>query len=260
MKSFTILHVLLIVLLMIVYQCSKAQDFLVTAKGDTVTGALKPISFGPEKKVQVTSADKKKSLYSIFQIKSYNYKGETYHPVKNDKGYTFMKLVKPGYLSLYSFQIEGQTTYDGLYLAKRDGSGMEVPNLSFKKMMERFLEDCPVVAAKIDNGELGKREINQIVDEYNGCIQNRTVNHGAVIATNQLKEKKSEPWEVLEAKVKEQPDFEGKQDAMEMIGEIRTKIKRGEKVPNFLVEGLKTSLSQTDLSSELETALAELNK
>ena len=260
MKSFSVLHILLVILLMIVYQCTKAQDYLVTAKGDTITGQLKPLTYGPEKKVQVIAADKKKTSYSILQLKSYHYKGETYHPVKTATGYAFMKLLKPGYLSLYAFQQENQVAYDGLYLVKRDGSSMEVPNLSFKKMMERFLEDCSDVATKIDAGELGKKDINQIVDEYNGCIQARTIDHGQIIVQSKEQTRKAEPWDVLEQKVKAKEEFAGKNDAVEMITEIRNKIKRGEKIPNFMIEGLKSSLQGTDLSSDLENALAELNK
>jgi hypothetical protein len=257
MKNFCVIHILLFILLMLVYQCTKAQDYVITSKGDTLEGDVKPLTYGPEKKVQVTTAGKKNVL-SIFQTRAYTYKGDKFEPVKNDKGYVFMKVIKSGYLSLYAFQQENQTTFDGLYLVKKDGSKMEVPNLSFKKMMNRFLEDCPQVKAKIESGELSKRSLEKIVDEYNACVDNRTIDHDKIIAQNKEVSKKISAWDVLEEKVKGKSDFEGKKDALEMITDIRNKVNRGEKVPNFLIEGLKNSLAKAEVTTELDNAINEI--
>ena len=259
MKNFSVIHILLFVLLMLVYQCAEAQDYVVTIKGDTIKGDVKQLTYGPEKKVQVTTSDRKKNVFSIFQTRAFSYRGSVFHPVRNAKGYTFMKLIKSGYLSLYAFQQENQVTYDGLYLTKRDGTGLEVPNLTFKKHMQKFVEECPDVATRIDNGDLTKKTIEKIVDEYNDCITNKTENHEKVIVQTSEQSKKISTWDDLEEKVKSKADFEGKTNALEMITEIKSKIKRSEKVPNFLLEGLKSSLSQTDLSAELQSALNDLS-
>src|SRR6188768_3527079 len=136
-----IIPVLIFLLFMLVYQCSKAQDYVVTSKRDTIHGAVKPLLYGAEKKVQVTTSDKKKTILPITQTSSFSYDGEIYHPVRTEKGYVFMKLLKEGYLSLYAFQMENQMTYDGRYLTKKDGTKMEVPNLSFKKNVTKFVAD-----------------------------------------------------------------------------------------------------------------------
>jgi hypothetical protein len=256
MKPFVIIHILLFILLMIVYQLAKGQDYVVNTKGDTLYGQVKPVTFGSEKKVQVSSADKKKTLLPIFHVRAFTYKGETFHPVKTSTGYSFMKLVKPGYLSLYKYQLENQVNYDGQYLTKRDGTGIEVPNLSFKKLMAKYLSDCADVSERIDNGELNKKDLTQIVDEYNACIEQRTVNHEKV---NTVAVKKLESWDVLEKSVTEKPDFEGKSDALEMITEIKAKVNRNEKVPNFLIEGLKNVLAKANLSAQLDSALRDSN-
>jgi hypothetical protein len=258
MKNYCIIHILLFILLMLVYQCTQAQDYVLLTAGDRIEGAVKPITFGTEKKVQLTSTDKKRTVYSILQVKEFSFKDEIYHPVKGDQGYVFMKLLKPGYLALYAYQLDNQITYDGFYLKKRDGSGTDVPNLSFKKQMARFLGDCPNVVADINNGTLGKKSIDKVVDAYNACIDERTVNHDKGIAQNQDKLKKINSWDVLEEKVKASSDFEGKNDALEMITDIRSKIQRNEKIPNFLLEGLKNSLAKADLATELENALNEI--
>jgi hypothetical protein len=258
MKNFAVIHILLFILLMLVYQCAGAQDYVITTKGDSINGEIKTLFYGPEKKVQVTTDDKKKTVYSIFQTRRFHYRGEIYQPVKYDRGYTFMKVIKPGYLSLYAFQMENQVNYDGLILVKKDGARLEVPNLTFKKNMTKFLEDCEAVAEKIDKGELTKKNIQTIVDEYNACINTRTLNDAKLITRTENASKKISSWDELETQIKSKGDFEGKADALEMVGEIKAKIKREEKVPNFMIEGLKSSLSKTDLTESLNKALAEI--
>ncbi|HYC85849.1 MAG TPA: hypothetical protein VEB86_11540 [Chryseosolibacter sp.] len=259
MRGFTIVHVLLFLLALLVYNCARAQDYVVSIKGDTLRGDTKPIAFGIDKKVQVTLASKKKTTLSIFQVKEFRYRGDLFHPVKNEKGYTFMKLVRGGYLSLYAFQLENQHTYDGLYLVKRDGARTEVPNLGFRKVVGKFLEDCAGITSKIQSGTYGKKDILAVVDEYNECISQRTnVFTSATIRQEENKKDISE-WNKLEDQVKSRPEFDGKADVLEMISDIKGKIKRDEKVPNFLVEGLKKSLAGSDdLLAQLDSALNEL--
>jgi hypothetical protein len=107
---------------------------------------------------------------------------------------------------------------------------------------------------------MGRKNIEQIVDEYNACIDGKTVEHDKVVARIQQQSKKISAWDVLEDKVKNKQDFEGRQDALEMITDIKGKIQRNEKIPKFLLEGLKNSLSGSDLSADLENALREVNQ
>jgi hypothetical protein len=236
-----------------------AQDFLVTVKGDTLRGEVKPLAYGTDKKVQVTEPGKKKVTYPLFQIKAYSLKGEKFLPVKGPNGYTFMKLLKRGYLSVYSFQTNNQVSFDGTFLLKKDGTGIELPNISFEKVMKKFLEDCPAIKDKIDRDELNKKDLDKIVDEYNSCIENRTVNHEQVIAQREERSKSITAWDVLENKIKGQPDFEGKTNALEMVTEIKSKIASSQKIPNFLLEGLKSSLPGDVFKTELENALKDVN-
>jgi len=238
-----------------------AQDFVVTIQGDTIIGEVKPLTYGPEKKVQITEAGKKKKVvYPFYKVKSFTSDNEVYQPVKGPQGYTFMKLIKGGYLSLYSFQSNTQNLYDGQYLLKMDGDGIEVPNITFKKGMKRFLDDCPVVADKIDADVLNKKDLLQIIDEYNACITNSAASNSTVAASKPaVSANVVDAWNALENKVKSQSDFPEKENALEMIGEIKNKISTSQKIPNFLIEGLKSSLSQDDVKTELDSALKTLN-
>lgn len=237
---------------------SDAQDFIVTTTGDTLTGETKPMFYGVDKKVQLKTADKKKTVYPMFKVMAFRYREEIYQPVKGPDGYTFMKLIKPGYLSLYNYQLPNQATFDGQYVTRKDGTGMEVPNLSFKKFMKSYLEDCPAVVEKIDNGDLGKKELLQIIDEYNQCMETKTVNHEKLIAEAKVQNKIIGAWDILENKVKEEPDFEGKGSALEMIQEIKSKISSGDKIPNFVLDGLRNVLKQDTFKEVLENAMAEI--
>ena len=259
MRSFGVIHILLLIIMLLVYKCADAQDYVVTSKGDTLVGVVKPLFYGVDKKVQLAQEGKKKVVYPMFQVREFFYRGELYQPVKGPDGYTFMKLQKSGYLSLYTYQLPNQITFDGYYLLKMDGKGMEVPNISFKKGMERFLSDCTPVAEKIDKGDLTKKDLNKIIDEYNACINGNTVDHGQIIAKQEVQQKTIGAWDVLEEKVKAEPEFEGKSNALDMIAEIKSKVGRSEKIPNFLIDGLKSTLTQDALKADLENALKELN-
>ena len=258
MKNNIILHILLFLLLMLFFKFVGAQDYVVTSRGDSLTGEVKPLFYGPEKKVQLTGSDNEKNTYSLFQVREFSHNGDVYHPVKGETGYVFMKLLHSGYLSLYAYQPENQTRFDGLFLKKLDGDNMTVPNLGFKKYMSKFLEDCPSVTERIKSGELNKKNLTELIQVYNGCVQNRTTDHENVIAVRQEQTSKISAWDDLEERIREK-EFSEKNNALEMIAEIRKKIQRRESIPNFLVEGLRNSLKETGLATDLDKALAERN-
>lgn len=258
MKHFALIPFLLIILLMLVYQCAQAQDYVLTTRGDSLVGEVKALHYGPDKKVQIVSGDKEKKNLSLFEVREFSSDGEIYHPVKGETGYVFMKLVQPGYLSLYAYQLENQTRFDGLFLKKADGEGMVVPNLGFKKYVSQFLEDCPGVSERLKEGDLNKKNISTVVDAYNACIASRTVNHEQVIAQREERTEKISSWDSLEEKIKA-IEFTEKTNALEMVAEIKKKIARQESIPNFLAEGLKNALKATGLEGDLEEALAEVS-
>ena len=251
------LSVVPLFLLMLSYPCAHAQDYVLTTRGDSLVGEVKPLHYGPEKKVQIISGDKDKKNLSLFEVREFSSDGATYHPIKGETGYVFMKLVEPGYLSLYAYQLENQTRFDGLFLKKADGEGMVVPNLGFRKYVSQFLKDCPDVSERVKEGELNKKNISDVISAYNACVANRTVNHQEAIAQQEKREEKINSLDSLEEKVND-IEFGEKNNALEMIAEIEKKIARKESIPNFLVEGLKNALKGTGLETDLDAALAEI--
>jgi hypothetical protein len=236
-----------------------AQDYVLTAKGDTLKGEVKMFVNGVDKRVQVSQDKKKKTTFNILQVKSFVLKEEQYRTVKFGDTYLFMKLLKQGYLSLYGFQLNGQLTYDGRYLLKLDGKGMEVPNLGFKKNMTRFLSECNEVTSQIESGKYGYNDLNTIIDQFNKCINSNTF---AQTATTLNSEKtlmvKLEQWEALETNIEASGIVE-KNDALEMVKEIKTKLSKGEQIPKFLSEALKSALKNDEaLTSALFKNLEDL--
>ena len=266
MKSFSIIHIFFLLLFLLAYQCTYAQDYVITTKGDSIAGTTKILNFGDQWKVQVTQADKSKSVFNVLQVKTFTNAGEPYRPVKFNGGFTFMKVIKNGYLSLLAFQRPDQTSFDGEYLLKADGNGMEVPNLNFKKAMSKFLIECKPVSKKLVEHVYGRNELAIIIDEYNACIQNQSITPSTPSLNSPKpvlsEETKSllQTWNELSLKVKQHEAFEGQQDATEMIAEVQDKLNNNQRIPKFLSEGLMDVLKDTDLKSDLETALNGLPK
>jgi hypothetical protein len=253
----TIVHILLFFILLMAYQCASAQDYVITVRGDSLSGDVRPLFFGAEKKVQLTTADDK-TLYSITEVRAFAKDGEVFHPIRGERGYEFMKLLQPGYLSLYAYQMENQMRFDGLWLQKRDGAHLIVPNLGFRKYISQFLEDCPNVADKVKEGQFTRRDLTEIIDAYNSCIGQRTAQHVGAIAQLETQNEKVAPWQNLEDSIQKK-EFADKGTALEMVAEIRKKIRDNERIPNFLIEGLKGTLNGHGLDDELKTALQTLD-
>lgn len=260
MKTFSILHVLLLLILLLMYHCSRGQDYLVTNSGDTIQGEIRPIMFGPEKKVQVKNDDGKE-IYSLFDTKLFAIGDVLYFPVKGPNNYTFMQLVKPGYLSMYRFQPENSSIYSGIFLRKADGTGIELPNLGFKKQMTEFLSDCSEVSEAVASGELKKSDIEQILDGYNKCIEMRTSNARQDIQQHFETKSVMSHWLDLEKAIRSGDNFDNRATVLEMINDIKSRVSRNEKVPNFVLDGLRTALDgQPGLAQPLNDAIATLPK
>jgi hypothetical protein len=141
-------------------------------------------------------------------------------------------------------------------MKKLDGDQLIVPNLGFKKYISQFLGDCPGVVEQIKGGELSKRNLPELIDAYNACVNSRTVDHRKVIAEHEQEKATISEWDSLEEKVKEK-EFSEKSNALEMIAEVKNKIRVHEKIPNFLIEALRHSLQEVGLTSDLSTAIHE---
>lgn len=237
-----------------------AQDYIITAKGDTLRGQVKVFVNGVDKRVQVTQSDKKRLTFNILQVRGFVLEEEKYRPVKFGETYVFMKLLKQGYLSLYAFQMNGNLNYDGRYLLKMDGRGIEVPNLGFKRSMTRFLSECTELATQIEEGKRGYSDLDSIIDQFNACINAKTIAQSG----NSIKQEtvtttvNLEQWNALETRI-QNSSLPEKNDALDMIKDIKNKLNKGEQIPKFLTEALKGVVKNDEgLAADLTKALEGL--
>ncbi len=237
-----------------------AQDHIVTHIGDTIKGKARIMSYDLLDRVQVATADKKK-MYTAKDVREIVIEGITYHPIQVDNAIRFMQLAIPGYLRLYYFRIGSSASYDGRYLVKRDGAKMELPNLGFKRALADFLSDDAALSEKIKKGEYSKKNIEQIIAEYNAYVERNTTaqaeNRNVVASSNQ----KLPPIEQLRKNVEGQPEFEGKGDALDLIDDVIAKVKTGQPIPKYLLDGLHKYLDNiAPVKADLDQAMQAVNK
>lgn len=254
---------LLLILFSFFIAKTNAQDYLITSKGDTIKGKAKILSFELIDRAVIPVPAKQ--TFTAMQVRLIHLENENYRPMRYENSIRFMKVLKQGYLSLLAFKPNGQGNWDGRLLAKRDGTSLEVPNLSFKKMIGRFLSDCPAIEEKLDKGELAKKDIDRIIDLYNTCLESQST---MKLANREAQPKPEEKFESLEkvSAIKglmekvDKGDFLSKEDASDLLKDILKKVEKGEKVPNYLTEGLKSYLEKTPLKTDLENLLELLKK
>jgi hypothetical protein len=235
------------------------SDYAVSSRGDTLRGELKILTSDPVDHLQIIVGNKKTN-YTALQIKSIFHSGIDYRTVKYENSYLFMKLKKSGYLSLLQFREPGQQVMNGQFLSKSDGSGIEVPNLSFKKALAKYLSDCKDVSARIEKGDFGKRDLENIIDLYNACIQTKTESLAIKTQPIDIDSEKVLAVKNFTAKV-EAESLVTKKDAVDVLKDIQSKVKKNEVIPNYLIEGLKSYLIDTpSLSKDLDSLIALLKK
>jgi hypothetical protein len=237
---------------------ASAQDYLVTLKNDTLPGEPRILTFEMLDKVEFREG-KNKKIYTAIQVKAVSIAGKTYRPVRTVESYKMMQLVKPGFLSIFLGRRENSLDYEIQYLVKLDGAAIEVPNIGFKRIMKDFLRDCPIVAQRIEEGQLGRKNVEQIVDDYNICLdkaaQSVQNSSTAVKATTVASDDRLVALDGLKS-VLEKLSFPNQKDAIDIVGDLYEKIKNKQPVPRYLIESLKGLLKDVpDAQAPLEKVL-----
>jgi len=247
--------IILSFILFLIGYCAWAQsDYLITNKSDTLKGDIRILTYDKIDRVQV-SVEGKKETFTALQVLTVYKNNESYKPVKFENTVRLMKVLKSGYLSMYAYNLPNQSSYDGRYLAKLDGSYLDMPNISFKKILSNYLEDCADVSAKIKKGELGKNDMDSIIDEYNICVTKLKPKQPETTTSEE-----SEAIQNLSNKIKEL-NFDSKEDAMDILKDMQSKVEKKEKVSKYLIEGLQSALKdQSTVAEDLDKLIALLKK
>jgi hypothetical protein len=232
----------------------RAQDYLVTVKGDTMRGSVKILSYGLMDRV-VVNVDGKKTNFTAVQVRNLFYDSMKLMPVQRDNTIRFMRVLRSGYLTLYAFRLENQVTYDGRLLAKMNGKQLEVPNIGFKRILADFVEDCESTSAKVKDGSFERGNLEPMVDDYNACVADQNKVSTSLIKPTPAMEALAE----LKTKV-EGSSLEGKKDVVDMLNDIDRRLRLKESIPPYLTNGVKSSLAdKTEFEVELNKFLSSLN-
>jgi hypothetical protein len=231
------------------------EDYVVTIKGDTLYGKLTFQQIGKIEQVKIKS-DKNQTISSI-QVREAKLKGITYRPVQFSGAVQMMQVIKDGYLSLLAFQPPGIMNYDGRLLMLRSGSILEVPSIGFKKHVSNFLSDNEALAARIQDGDFDKKDLDKIIDEFNSFIGKNTIEtEQQMELESSLSPKLDAIDEILEAV--RSSNMEAKSETLEMLTELKDKLSNDKSIPQYLSNALKENLkSQHELVKKLESVLKD---
>lgn len=228
-----------------------AQDYLVTLRGDTLRGRAEIHSYPKIERVTLV-VDKKKTEYPATAVQKVVRDSVTYVPVRTTDAYLFMRQARRGLVSLcYARQSPG-TPYNVPFLVKRSGESIEVSALRFKRTISNFLSECNSIRTKIEEGQLGRNDLEKIIDEYNRCLESQTQQvffeseNPKLTALNAFNEKIGKDTSVPA-------------DARDILKDMYLRVKDGKPVPNYLSEGLKENLKgHPAYTADLESLLALL--
>ncbi len=234
-------------------------DYAVLVHGDTLRGKINIVDNPLSGHQLLVKQKKNKQNLPCYKVRTLYKNKDTYHVAKIDGRYQFIKLIKPGFLSLYRYSPEQQQSaqmFQGSILITRDGRQKPVPNLGFRKQMANFLEDCGSLSEKIQNGEYAKKNLDEIIDMYNDCLpQNYEPKPGDIVEEIVYIPDTSDIDELIR-QVKADTTLSSNTEMLEMLDDVKGKLAEGEQVPGYLVNILKNNLSgKEDLIKLLDSAL-----
>ena len=216
------------------------EDYVVTVKGDTLKGKLTLSVRWNMPQSATIKIGKKKQYFEVYQLKAAGKKDSTiYHTIKIIGKYRFAKLVKGGYLSYYLYTSDepNSVPFGSQILVKRDGSQKSFSTLVFKKSISSFLEDCPTVKSNFDNNLYARKDLDKIIDDYNGCINNNTLEIAPEADADKIALLKT-----LMKQVNRESSITDKDEIQEMLEDIGERLKKNQAIPGYLSDALKQKL------------------
>jgi hypothetical protein len=230
-----------------------AQDWVITTKQDSIYGKINIELAMTAYEEIVIKTDEGKQRLKAYQFIEFSNDGTTYQTVKLDGKYRIMKLEKEGYLSLYRYRQDGAFDFGTQYLLKSGGEGLLIPNLTFKKAIMKYLNDCSKIEQGFENGDYKKSEIHKLIDDYNNCItKNSKITKIEIVDKEIIESRELNLIDAIKSKI----------DASEtelhsLLIDIKTKLREGNAIPGYLKSALK---EQTEGMSVIKTEVEELLK
>ena len=156
------------------------NGYIITNSNDTIVGLVKYINQVPYRvlvdiKFKETEKSKTK-VYPPDKILGYKAENKIFHSLKisDYSGKQFMELIIDGYVRLYTSTVtsvgvpqNGSANSSSNYLLKSGDKALFSIDKKFKERLSEYLSDNEVVSGKIKTGVYKKKDIAEIVNEYN---------------------------------------------------------------------------------------------
>lgn len=203
----------------------------------------------------VIKEGKQKTKLRAHEFVSFDYKENMYIPLKIGSYYRIMKEQVSGYLSLYYYREDGSYEFGSQYLYKKDGQGLYVPNLSFKRQVFDFLDDCSSIEENFENNEYKKADLVQIVEDYNKCIHEKTLK--SKLNVNKITDTVNPSIALIETIKKKISDQ--KSELNTLLTDIQAKLVQRQTIPEYLKSALKDQSTRAeDLQEDIEKLLESI--
>ncbi len=245
---------------MVIGEAYAQDDYVVTRVGDTIIGSIiiHQNSNSNIDQLSLDIKDSKRRHFKATDLRSFWSDSKLFRIVKYMGRYQFMEVQMDGYLSLLRFRAKGEVLYNGKLLHKLDGSQLEVPRLSFRKLMVNFLTECPNVVHKLEEKEYKLSNLKTVIEEYNVCIDNQSGNNSTQAVSVEDDNKPDVTFDsggrdqqssavltmLEEIKSKFQSTDNESADFNSVYADLRQKIIDGEAIPKYLISALKDSVSR----------------
>lgn len=248
----TVQNILIILFFIASGRLSGQVGHLITVRGDTLIGR---ITFSnAESKIErlwFQSGTNKRRLFVATQLKSVMIDSIDYKIV-NYNGYRFTEVQKEGYLSILKFRLPDSFAFTETLLHKRDGTIIEIPLMGFRKPIGSFLSDCKEVSAKVRLKELGPKDLHQIVDEFNLCIDGGIEKDTGLSDISPVEAVAEEPISRIDRsseldrllkQLKTRFKYSNlkSKDFTTILRDIQLKIDQSVEVPEYLINALKST-------------------
>lgn len=241
-----------------------AQDLLVKTNGDTLTGKVDIAKDHRNREYAFFRNGRKKESVKPLQVRMIQKEsGEIIRPVQVGDQFKFGKQVEQGYLSYYKVSNDDVVElFTSDLLTKMDGSSLLLQGkIGFRGRVGKFLEDCFDVSLAVKEKKYTRRELDQVVKDYNACVNTSGLSSGDAAALKadviNLSGDLEQNLADFGSQLANSSKVANKEDVTAMFNDVAGKIRRKELVPNYLKTALQEAIKDDD---ELKRLMKEILK
>lgn len=231
MRQAAIIITLFISLLSIEAFGQTFDDYIVQLNGDTLRGKvdlLQPEAYSESVLIKIGKNQIRFTANKVVRL----YIDSTYYSsIRNGNKYQIMRELVSGYLSLYEMRVDN-VDFEAKYLFKKTGEGIQVPPLTFKKSVSKFIQECPEISEKVKNKEYKFSAMEQLVADYNSNCMN--LNYNPVEDTIINEDSKQTKILALIERLIDTSDTENS-----LLIDLKKKIVNNEEVPGYMISALQ---------------------